>query len=249
MMNFLKLREKVGLVNGFFLGAATAAISFARQSRMFHPRGVTYLGHVSIITPEVKLPAEALLRFSSAWWKKVEWIDVLGVAIRFSSSAAFTETPKEGDQDLLFATIRHPWTLPFAPFTTQYHDFLANEYFTVSPFQITLAGGPRLVEFRLVPSSSSPEGAKRKERLCEAVKRGAHFNLEFRELKRAEWIPAARIDLTNPIALNQELLQFSPFRVGAKIEPRGYIHFLRVGAYRASQWIRPKSDSNSVSGG
>lgn len=69
----------------------------------------------------------------------------------------------EGDQDLLLATIKRPWTMPFSPFTTKVHDYLANDYFAVSPFSIPSARTSRNagsrephVYFRLRPLAKDP---------------------------------------------------------------------------------------------
>ena len=52
--------------------------------------------------------------------------DVLGLALRIRprTGPALDEHAALGDQDLLFATIRSPWTTLLAPFTTNARDFL-----------------------------------------------------------------------------------------------------------------------------
>ena len=92
------------------------------------------------------LAGPALVRWSSAWWKRGDRTDVLGCAIRFGSDP-FHAVPQPGDQDLLLATIRRPWSMAFAPWTTDFHDFLANHYYGVSPFLVD----DRRVEWRLAP--------------------------------------------------------------------------------------------------
>jgi hypothetical protein len=100
------------------------------------------------------------------------------------------------------------------------------------------------VEFRFVPLNSSPKGQNRKQKLEAAVnQKAAGLLLEYRRLKPKShlWQKVARIDITEPIHLNQEALEFSPFRAGAGIHPRGFVHYLRVGAYRLSRAARPKA--------
>jgi hypothetical protein len=242
---FLRLREFLGLLEGYAIGPVTGAISFIRRSRMFHPRGVTYVAAVSP-TDEffLPLPENALVRFSSAWWKNKEWIDVLGIAIRFSNNREFTEVARAGDQDLLFATVRSPWVLPIAPLTTQFHDYLGNDYFAVSPFSVGGESISRYGKFRLRPLKPSEPGRNREVRLLESTEKNeASFELEFFEFADPlrEWQSVANIDLVRPIALEQEKLRFDPFRSGVGIRPRGLIHYLRIGAYGFSQALRPSS--------
>lgn len=247
-MRIARTREKLGKWAGYALGVATGTTSLVRRSRMFHPRGVTYSGKVVRLgsAAVVELPSYALLRFSSAWWKGREWPDVLGVAVRFSDSAEFTETAREGDQDLLFATIKHPVTMAFAPLTTRWRDFLSNHYFAVSPFAVS--GGKRLVKFSLVPLGGGTVGRTRGERLKRAVERG-EAKLELRVLDLADrargWQAVARIELSDEVKLNQEGLRFNPFRAGRGIEPKGFVHALRIGTYRLSQGARPGAPPSS----
>lgn len=104
----LKIFEILGKISGWLLGLLTGSISLVRQSRMFHPRGLTYIGRAEKIDPVLALPPFVLFRFSSAWWKNQERRDVLGIALRFSPSGDFTEVAKSNDQDLLFATVENP---------------------------------------------------------------------------------------------------------------------------------------------
>lgn len=149
------------------LAAPTFALSSAlRRARTFHPRGDCADADVSIAdsVPRAhralaeRLAGNAFVRFSDALTKKrARWPDVLGCAIRFGGEV--DDPAVEGDQDLLFATIKRPWTMPLSPFTTKVHDYLANDYFAVSPFAIVdpraSAGEskPPWVYFRLRPES------------------------------------------------------------------------------------------------
>lgn len=209
---------------------------------MFHPDGLVYLANVepSARTPDLRQLAErlgpsALLRFSSALWRKPhEWPDVLGAALRFG------EGPTR--QELLLATIRFPWTMPFAPLATNFRSFLWNHYHAVSPFEVDGVG---IVKFRLrSPRLSNNNGLTRPEHLHHAVTQGrAVYELELRRLNEPplsrQWEPVAHITLEKQRVLDQERLRFSPFRDGAGIRPIGFVHALRVAAYAASQQARP----------
>src|SRR5688572_20992031 len=138
--------EITGRIAGLALSPFTGLISAARHSRMFHPSGLlcaavaeplATAGRASEVA--ARLAGPVLVRWSSAWWKAGEWIDVLGCALRFSVEP-LTAEPKPTDQDLLLATIQRPWTMPFAPFTTNDHDFFSNTYYGVSPFEVPPLG-------------------------------------------------------------------------------------------------------------
>jgi hypothetical protein len=224
--------ERIGKAVGFLLAPLTGAVAAIRHARMFHPEGVVYRARVSppAETPFSALASklesdDALVRLSTAWWRGgKEWMDVLGIALRIDS------------QDLLFATIQHPWTMPFAPLTTEQHDFLANDYFAVSPFDVAGVGRSKL---RLV--ASRPRGLRgdRGERLAQAVRRGeAGLRLEL-SVGGGGWTPVAEIALVEKLDLDQEALRFSPFRDGKGLSPIGFVHLLRKGAYAFSQAARP----------
>jgi hypothetical protein len=207
---------------------------------MFHPEGAVYRARVEALPgpfPDLvrRLEGPGLARLSTAWWRGgKEWTDALGIGLRLGRDPG--AEPRSGDQDLLFATIRHPWTTPFAPLTTEQHDFLANDYYAVSPFEVAGVGRAKL---RLV--SSRPRklaSATRSARLSEAVERSeAWLRLEIQ--REREWQPLVRIVLTERAQVDQERLRFSPFRDGKGISPRGFVHGLRRATYLMSQIARP----------
>jgi len=235
--------ERCGLVAGGWLAPFTAAISARRRARMFHPEGVTYLAEVAPNAASVelaraanRLAGTALARFSTALWRGGrEWPDVLGVALRFDSA-------QSSEQDLLLATVRFPWTTPFAPLATRVHTFTWNHYHAVSPFELDGVGP---VKLRLrSPRIENRTAKTRAQHLSELAREGrAHFILECRRLALSvfarRWEPLAAVTLGEPVDVDQEALRFSPFRDGAGIHPRGFVHALRVAAYRASQEARP----------
>jgi hypothetical protein len=164
----------------------------------------------------------------------------LGVALRLRESESVTTEILSSDQDLLFATIISPFTMPLAPFTTNAHDYLANKYWAVSPFRV---GQARHVKFRLSPAcrtEQSSSGLGRDEALISAVERArVPFRLEARHTFQLTWQPLATVWLTEQLAIDQEALRFVPFQNGRGIVPCGFVHALRRGTYAASQRARP----------
>jgi hypothetical protein len=236
----------LGKVAGWIVAPAFGLTSFARHARTFHPRGETFEASVTVddAVPSPfaalaeRLVGSALVRFSGALWKRAEILDVLGCAIRLRRDRTPSTTPAADDQDLLFATIRRPWTMPFAPFTTDVHDYLANEYFAVSPFE---AGAGSRVYLRLRPEGPSPSsGDGRGARLVAAVaRRGATLHLEVGRGPFGPWSPLVRIALERVAPIDGETLRFRPFHDGRGVTPTGFVHALRIGVYSLSQRARP----------
>src|SRR5258708_5371118 len=91
-------RSTLGTVAGVVGGGALAPFpglgSFLRRARVFHPEGSVLTG---VATPigAVGAHAEAarrlagpvLARFSGGWWKRRQWPDVLGCALRFTNAS------------------------------------------------------------------------------------------------------------------------------------------------------------------
>jgi hypothetical protein len=243
-----ELREKVGEVIGRAWAPAIASISRARRARMFHPVGHTFEGYAADVAvgpfEELgrRLEGRVLARCSGALWKyPIERFDVLGIALRFRrSDRPFEVFSEAGDQDLLLATIVSPLTMPWSPLTTNAHDYLANIYYGVAPFSLP---NHLRVKLRLRPlhrPEASSRDNVRDDRLRNDVLHGrAAFALEARKTLTLEWHPIARIVLEREIALDQEALRFSPFRVGAGLAPVGLVHAIRRAVYPASQWARP----------
>jgi hypothetical protein len=240
------VRERVGDLVGLATAPLAAAVASARHARVFHADGILLSARVDPVVRSVvpmvseRLRGQAIVRFSSALWRhEREWPDALGCAIRFRSTARASAEPEERDQDLLFATIRSPFTLPIAPFGTHVHDYLANTYFATSPFDVAGVGR---VKWRLVPEHAATGPGTRTERLRDAITHGeARLRLELRRTFHPAWLPVSLITLIRPIAIDQEELRFSPFRTGRGITPRGFVHALRRVVYPASQGARPHS--------
>jgi len=240
------LRERVGEVVGR-LGAPLFAIAAsARHGRALHPDGLVL--HATVDAEETgdprlravgeRLSGPALVRLSAALWKRgPERIDVLGCAVRFRSTDEDSVDPRSGDQDLLFATVRSPMTMAVAPLRTNAHDFLGNTYFATAPFDVSGVGR---CKWRLVPEGASEPGANRRERLLRAIAAGAaSLSLQLRPTWTPSYAPVARLRLRSVMEVDQQALQFDPFRTGRGIVPRGFVHALRRGADAGSQVARP----------
>lgn len=242
--------ELVGRVLGWAMAPVTAGVAAVRHSRMFHPDGVVLKTRVESVATDPallklaeRLEGPALARLSSAWWKaEKEWMDALGFALRFRSTEEVGVDTHEGDQDLLFATIRTPWTVLAAALTTQVHDFLANDYYAVSPFKVEGVGR---VRWRLVSARPTVHGERRLEKLRDAVRNGtAVFTLECKRAGRA-YEPLARVKLEEEVQLDQRRLRFNPFLCGRQIVPASFVHRLRPGAYAGSQKTRMRLHQTS----
>ena len=229
----MKIIESLGWFLGFPLGLLTGVVSFLRGARMFHPRGIIVLSEVHNLTDEVHFPSKALVRFSSAWWKEEEWMDVLGVSIRFGASGESLK-PSPAEQDLLFASFQRPWQIGLGPFITEFHDFFHNEYFSVSPFSYK----KQSVEFKLTPEFYHQVTGTRDEKLLQDIQDQAELRLWMRKIPEQEWLAIADIKLSQELKLNQEELKFNPFQNGLAIYPQGFIQHLRIGSYQLSQWGR-----------
>jgi hypothetical protein len=237
-------REAIGEAIGNWLAPAVAAITRAREGRMFHPVGYTFAGridpiiggHFDLIGP--RLEGRVLVRVSGALSKtEREWFDVLGVGMRIRSGRgeALTDQPAPGDQDLLFATVRSPLTLPLAPLLSSASTFLTS-YWAVAPFDAPPLGR---IELRLKPIGSAEIGGTRINRFREAVRRGqAGWWLEARQTLTTQWHPVAQVYLEKEVIVDQTALAFDPFRTGANLTPTGLIHAMRKAVYAAGQQAR-----------
>ncbi len=232
--------EALGRVTGWITAPLFAAASFARHALTFHPRGHTFVARAlrhPDLTLELapfaeRLTGDALVRFSGALWKDEPYLpDVLGCAVRFRHDANETAEPESGDQELLFAT---------APVTTNVEDYLANDYYAVSPFDVGLV---HALYFRLRPERPARHViGDRDARIDDAVARGvAAFEIDASASAWGPWSPVVRVTLLRVARVDQEALRFQPYRAGRDVVPRGFAHTLRRGAYAMSQWARPRT--------
>ncbi len=251
----MRASEALGRAVGGVLSPITGEASLLRQARIFHPDGVVFRADVRPLVREgevgelaQRLAGPALVRLSSAWWRhEKELPDVLGIAVRFCGREPTTTTSETSarDQDLLFATFRHIWTLPLAPLTTNQHDFLANDYHAILPFYVLGLGR---VKFRLLPMRQKGTEGSRRERLSQAVVAGnAVLRLEVRQRfpsrpTLSRWEGVAVIDLQERSLVDQEALAFTPFHAGRGIMPVGPFQMIRAATYAASRTGRRVAD-------
>ena len=255
MVAWKRKSEPVGRGLGWMMAPFFGLVSFVRRARTFHPRGPTFHAVVEVheLAPlELRALAErlsghALVRFSGALWKHAEGIpDVLGCAIRLRRDARDTAEPSVDDQDLLFATIRRPWTMPLSPLSTDVSDYLANDYFAVSPFEME---GSRARYLRLhpaQPSSSAIDGTRAERLACEVARGDARLTLGVSDGPWGPWTPVVSITLERAAEVDGESLRFRPMRDGRGVHPRGFVHALRRGVYAMSQRARPRVSASSA---
>jgi hypothetical protein len=240
-----RLSETIGRAAGWIVGPLFAATTAMRRARTFHPRGDVLRARVepevatgTLVDAAERLRGPALVRLSGALFRSDHKVlpDVLGCAIRFRSTPELSPEPAIGDQDLLLATIKRPFTMFFAPLTTHVHDYLANHYFGTSPFDVPGYGKAWL---RLRPDPVLARFPRRTERLLAAVWRGeAVLHLEVGRGPRGPWQPLVAILLEGAANVDDRALRFAPHRTGRGIRPRGLVHALRRGVYAASQSAR-----------
>jgi len=231
--------EQLGRVAGWIAAPVFAAAAAMRHARALHPTGELFEARVELGRPPddfaplaVALRGPALVRFSGALWRTADphRLDVLGCALRLPDGP-------RGNQDLLFATIRRPWTMGLALLTTHVEDYLANDYFGVSPF--SLADVPRRFYLRLRPLRQGGDGEDRTERLLRALDADpVTLAIDASYRPRSEWREVAILRIVRSAARDELRLRFDPFSTGRGIVPRGVIHALRHGAYAASQATR-----------
>ena len=168
------------------MGPPFKALAEARHARSLHADGICLRAEVVPVTTEAlfadvaeRLAGPALVRLSTATWRGgKEWPDILGAAVRLRHSPRITEEATPGDQDLLFSTLRHAWTLAPAFFTTHVHDWLENDYYGLAPFDVRRLGRAKL---RLTSPRPAPaRQGSRVDRLKQALQEGgARFTFEI----------------------------------------------------------------------
>lgn len=242
--------ELFGMLLGVPLAGPVALGTALRGSRLLHSRGLVLVGHAEAVAHEepwrslaCALDGPVVARLSGALFKRREGPDVLGCALRFLRDPRAALDPAPDDQDLLLATVRSPWLLPFAPFSTNASDFSANTYHGVSPFYAPDL--PR-VTLRLSPMPVHGAGHTREERLLDALADGpVRMRLDARPARRvSRHHPLLSIALTAPLAIDQRQLRFDPFRDGRGLTPTGLVHHLRVATYAAAQRVRPRPEAS-----
>jgi hypothetical protein len=233
-----------GEVLGGLLGALLAPLAALgarlRGGRVLHPDGVVCAAEVVATTDDPalvdlarRLAGGALVRLSGALWREVDAPELLGCALRLRGDRPLTVEVAPQDQDLLFATMRTPWSLPLAMLTTERHDYLHNVYYTVGCLDAERLGP---VELRLVPLPQAAIDGSRDERLAAAMSAGhARMRLELCRRGRGSWHTLCELRLRERLELVDPELCFSPYQTGQDLRPRGLLHAMRGPTYRAGQ--------------
>ena len=236
------LAERLATIAGWAMSPLFAFTSLLRRARTFHPDGDVFKAEVIPASrahgaeAEVgkRLAGRAIVRLSSALVKgEPKYPDVLGCAIRFGEAGAVDR------QDLLLATVRRPYFLFLSPFFTHVHDYLENDYFGVSPFDVDGLG---MRYFRLRPIERTfpiDSSMSRSERISLDARDGqAAFCLGTSKSPWGPFSDVATVALAARADIPSSDLHFVPSRAGRGLRPRGVIHALRRGVYAASQWAR-----------
>jgi hypothetical protein len=250
--------EAVGTVAGWVVAPVFGALALVRRTRPVHPTGDLYEAHVERAPSAEpfgdlaeRLRGPALVRFSRAFFRsRKPRPDLFGCAVRF---LAETKPPTAegdaapGDQDLLFTTVRSVWTIPLATLATNHRDYLANDFYGVSPFEID--GQEvylRLVPEPVLPRTWRPSGALRdgvdaETRLEEDVTHGrAALQLEISRAPRGPFRRIAVVRLTKPASLDGERVRFHPAFAGRGIRACGPMQRFRLASYSVAQRLRPR---------
>ncbi len=230
----MQLSERLGTALGRAIAPLFASTSRGRHARTFHPWGdlvrITVepvpVDELRLVRLGRALAGQGIARFSNALWKAARWPDALGCAIALHD-------PK---QHLLFATIQRPWTTLLAPFSTHVENYLANDFFAVSPFR---APGLDRIWLRLHPEHPPPPGRhdwrERRARLQHAIASGeATLELAASPRPRGPFTAFARVTAHELYGADPPALVFDPFVNDRGVEPIGFIHALRKGAYAGS---------------
>jgi hypothetical protein len=220
-----------------------------RQARIFHPRGIYFQAKAEPaqdVDPQFAMLAEglskgdALMRLSAGVSKMGRGVlpDVLGVAVRFNTTANADFAVQEGTQDLLMVTSRSVLTLPLAALRTNQRDFLGNLYYGMGKFELADQTGMQLRLTPLPQSGSSGEDRYQMIREAVAIDEVA-FLLETASVSNPdEWFPLVRIRLINEVKVDDRKMSFWPFYTGQGIRPQGFIQYMRPVPYLSSQWAR-----------
>lgn len=228
----MKPGESLGKLLGHPLALVAGTVSFLRNSRTFHPSGI--MVQCEVIESDIKLHPYAMVRFSGAIWKHSKILpDVLGIAIRFSRKPASDEKPLSDDQDLLFASFRHPLQTPLAPILSNPKKFQKNKYYAISPF---LHEGKKRKYKLTLENWIESEGDRDINLRINIDKRSTLYM--WQAGKGEQWQKVAELKMVHELNFDQELIFFNPFRNGLNISPMGFIHFLRFSVYPISQFGR-----------
>jgi hypothetical protein len=250
------IAREVGIrILGFFgilTGLASALIIFPvsliRGARFVHAEGV--LCKADIFPLEVADPGRAvggrfsgpaLVRFSGATKSEGDpGKDNLGLALRMRAPREVDGAPEVGDQDLVFGTFKSLITAVKDNATVDSGDYLANVYYSVTPWRIRGIG---LVHLRILAAHASKPGRlhSRLERLEADIEAGdCKLVLGYcpHGGGKEPVTPMAMLKVTSVSPLPPQQLRTSLFRTGRNAKAVGFRNGIRRIAYPVSQLAR-----------
>jgi hypothetical protein len=209
------------------------ALSSARDARVFHPRGVTFRGRLSVTTgvagSDLLRPGrhdDAYVRLSRGFGLPEPLPDILGLAVKIPDAYG-----PGADQDLLLASspdvgLLHRLLVPTVGFGNL-------PYSSATTYVV---GGRRLLFGAVI---ETPDPGRGPTRLEDAVRRVAAGDLTVHltiATDGSAWEPVAEIELGDVLPLAKgEHLRFDPWNTGGGIAPVGVLNRLRAAAYPGSQ--------------
>jgi len=230
-----------GALVGIVVGVLAAVASLFSGRRAVHAHGVICRAEIRALDDVVgpRLAGPAVVRLGGALHADEEDAgDVLGLAIRMRPRGASLELDlRVGDQDLLLGTFESFTTVARDLARTDVHDFLANEYGSVTPWHVAGFGVAKL---RALPPAKLERGraSDRLSRLDADIASGrAHFTLLVVE-SRATSRPIAELHLLERVALEDGALRMSMFRTARGLRPVGFRNGIRALAYPLAQAAR-----------
>lgn len=234
----LALRFVVGAMLGVAIAPVVAVVSAVRGGRAVHFAGVVCRAELHArAAAGAALAGPALVRLSGAFEpQQTTKPDVLGLLLRLQSAA--TDGSVTGDQDLLLGTFTSFAHAARDRATTRVHDYLANDYHSVTPWWLPGVGAVHLQLAPLAPPTSSGD---RLAHLDDAIAAGCAAFALIASRSGAPPIELAELRIVERTALDGRALRASMWRTGRGIRPLGARNGIRSVVYPVSQlarWVR-----------
>jgi hypothetical protein len=228
----------IGALVGLAVGAIVFLISFARAGRAVHTDGVVCSAELIPRDPVVgpRLAGPALVRLSGAFEREgASGSDVLGLDIRMQRTP--DRDGRVGDQDLLLGTFESFLTAKRDRAATNVHDYLANNYSTVTPWWVE-GKGPSILRLAPVQQPAAVDrGASRVARLdADLAADRARMVLSLHAGNNV--VVIAELRLVERLAADAHSLRASMFRQGRALRPVGFRNGIRATVYPLSQLAR-----------
>lgn len=222
----------IGMIVGLVLALPIFLFSFIRAARAFHPRGTVCRAELVALDPDVgaRLAGAARVRLSGSTGDENSTVQtVLGMAIELANG-----------QDFPLATFEAFVKLGAATKATNVADYLANEFASVSPWNVRGLG---IVWLRAVPTAPADAvTGTRVERLDARIAAGhATVVLEARDAagpNAAVRSRLAELRLVERLADDDPRFQISMFHTAAGFKPTGMRNGIRAIVYPVSQLAR-----------